>query len=109
MLVGYVEGLAVRPDRRGRGHGARLMTALEHVITRGGFEIGALSATGQADAFYASRGWWRWRGPTSTLGPRGVELTPEDDGSIFVLPLPAAGALDVEGHLTCDWRDGDVW
>ena len=109
VRVGYVEGLAVRADQRGRGVGGRLMTALEDVVVRGGFEMGALSATAEAAGFYEARGWWRWQGPSSAFGPSGIEYTPEDDGAIFVLPLPAAGLIDVDGALTCDWRDGELW
>ncbi len=47
LRTGYVEGVAVRGDRRRRGHGAAVMTALERVI-RGAYEIGALGATDEA-------------------------------------------------------------
>jgi aminoglycoside 2'-N-acetyltransferase I len=33
--------------------------------------------------------------------------TPEEDDSIFVLPV--GRELDITGDLTCDWRGGDVW
>ena len=32
--AGYVEGMGVRADRRGRGHGTTMMAALERVISR---------------------------------------------------------------------------
>jgi aminoglycoside 2'-N-acetyltransferase I len=44
---------------------------------------------------------------TSVLTPSGVVATPEDDDSIFVLPVTAD--LDTTGEITCDFRDGDVW
>jgi aminoglycoside 2'-N-acetyltransferase I len=47
---GYVEGVGVRLDRRGRGHGAAMMGALETVV-RGAYELGALGATDEAAAF----------------------------------------------------------
>jgi aminoglycoside 2'-N-acetyltransferase I len=71
------------------------------------YAIGALGATDEAVPFYTSRGWQRWRGPTSALTPDGVVRTPDEDGSVYVLPLPVP--LDLDGELTCDWRDGDVW
>jgi aminoglycoside 2'-N-acetyltransferase I len=106
LRAGYVEGVGVRADRRGRGHGAAMMEALERVV-RGAYELGALGTTGEAADFYAARGWERWRGPTSALTPAGIARTEEEDGSVYVLPgtLP----LDLSGELTCDWRDGDVW
>lgn len=110
LRCGYVEGLAVREDHRGQGLGTALMDAVEQVI-RGGYHLGALSATELGRPVYAGRGWLAWRGPTSVLSPTGVQPTPQDDGTVMVLPgaLPPAVVLDPESALTCDWRDGDVW
>ncbi len=107
LRTGYVEGVGVRGDRRGRGVGAALMDALEAVI-RGAYDLGALGTTEMARGFYAGRGWQLWRGPSSALTPRGIELTPDDDGGIYVLPV-AAAELDLSSEITADWRDGDVW
>lgn len=106
LRTGYVEGVGVRADRRGRGHGAALMERIERLI-RGACELGALGSTDEALDFYTARGWQRWRGPTSALTPAGVRPTPDDDGGVLVLPVTAQ--LELDGELTCDWRDGDVW
>ena len=106
LRTGYVEGVAVRADRRRRGHGGAMMDELQRVI-HGAYELGALGATEQAMDFYAGRGWKRWRGPTSALTPTGISRTEDDDGCIYVLPITAPVNLD--GELICDWRDGDVW
>lgn len=106
LRAGYVEALGVLPDRRRRGHGAAIMEALEGALRRA-YDLGALSATDDAAHLYEARGWRRWRGATSALTPSGIRRTPEDDGSVWVLPL--AAAVDLRGELTCDWRDGDVW
>ncbi|MGH3926823.1 MAG: GNAT family N-acetyltransferase [Pseudonocardiaceae bacterium] len=106
LRTGYVEGVAVRADRRLRGHGAAVMDALERVI-RGAYEIGALSTTDEAADFYAARGWQLWTGTASVIAPGGVERTEEDEGDIYVLPVSAA--LTPAGDLACDWRAGDVW
>lgn len=106
LRAGYVEGVGVRADRRRRGHGASMMTALERVA-REAYDLGALAATDEAAAFYAGRGWTAWQGPCSALTPHGVRRTAGEDGHIYV--LAHAAALDVLGELTCDWRDGDVW
>lgn len=106
LRTGYIEGVGVRADRRGRGHGATMMDVLERVVS-GAYEVGALGAAEGAGSFYEARGWTRWRGPTSALTPNGVLPTPEEDGSIYVLPVTAS--LDPSGELSCDWRDGDVW
>ncbi|HEX9537850.1 MAG TPA: GNAT family N-acetyltransferase [Streptosporangiaceae bacterium] len=106
LRTGYVEGVGVREDRRGRGHGATMMDALERVI-RGAYDLGALGATDEAAGFYASRGWKLWQGPTSALTPTGIERTEDADGAVFVFAMTVP--LDVSAELTCDWRDGDVW
>ncbi len=105
LRAGYVEGVAVRADRRRQGVGGAVMAALEDVV-RGAYPLGALSASEDALAFYAARGWQRWRGRTFAMTPAGVERTEEEDDGIFVLPV---AELDLAGDLTCDWRDGDVW
>lgn len=106
LRTGYVEAVAVRADRRGRGLGHAVMSALEDVVA-GGYELGALGATDAGDRLYAARGWRRWAGPTSVLAPDGPRRTPEDDDAIRVWPVTAR--LDLAGELTCDWRPGDVW
>ncbi|WP_261957395.1 GNAT family N-acetyltransferase [Streptomyces nigrescens] len=107
LRCGYVEGVGVRADRRGRGHGAAMMAALERVI-RKAYDLGALGASDEAAAFYAARGWQQWRGRSWTLTPSGVRRTADEDDCLYVLPTPAA-TLDLDSDLTCDWRDGDVW
>jgi aminoglycoside 2'-N-acetyltransferase I len=106
LRTGYVEGVGVRADRRGRGHGAAMMEVLERVML-GAYDLGALAATDEAAGFYAARGWNRWRGPTSALTPAGIVRTETEDGGVFVFPV--VSPLDLFGELVCDWRDGDVW
>lgn len=106
LRAGYVEGVGVRADRRGRGHGGALMDALGRVL-HGAYDVGGLGATDAGASVYERRGWRRWEGPTSALTPGGVVRTPEADGAVYVLALSAP--LDLAGELTCDWRDGDVW
>jgi aminoglycoside 2'-N-acetyltransferase I len=106
LRCGYVEAVGVRRDHQRRGHGARVMAELERVI-RAAYDLGALSATDEAVDFYLARGWQRWEGETYALTPSGEVRTADDDGGVFVLPV--AVALDLDGPLTCDWRDGDVW
>jgi aminoglycoside 2'-N-acetyltransferase I len=106
LRTGYVEDVGVRADRRRQGVGAAMMDALERVV-RAAYDLGALGASDEGAAFYASRGWQRWRGPTSALAPTGITRTPDEDGCIYV--LPGAVPLDLSGELSCDWRSGDGW
>ena len=106
LHTGYVEGVAVREDWRGQGLGHVVMEAAEQVI-RGGYQLGALSASAAGANLYRSRGWLRWAGPTSALAPDGLIRTPDEDGKVFVLPIGVD--LDSTAELACDWRDGDLW
>jgi len=106
LRCGYVEGVAVRAERRGRGLGTALMEEAARIV-RGGYDAGALSGTDAAMPLYERLGWQRWRGPLSALTPRGVERTPGDDDSVLVLPVTMP--LDLDGELTCDWRPGEPW
>lgn len=106
LRTGYVEGVGVRADRRGQGHGSALMAEVERII-RAGYELGALGATDDGARIYLARGWQRWRGPSSALTPHGIQRTPDEDGNIYI--LQASAPLDLDAELTCDWRDGEVW
>lgn len=106
LRTGYVEGVAVREERRGLGHGAAAVAALERVIRRA-YELGALATSEEAAGFYAARGWRTWTGTLSVVAPGGLERTDEEAGGILVLPVSAA--LVPDGDLACDWRGGDVW
>jgi aminoglycoside 2'-N-acetyltransferase I len=106
LRTGYVEAVGVRADRRREGHGRALMTALDPFIRRG-YELGALSATDAGARLYRALGWERWRGSTWSLTPDGVARTADADGDVHV--LAGTAALDLDGELMCDWRDGDVW
>jgi aminoglycoside 2'-N-acetyltransferase I len=106
LRTGYVEAVAVRADRRRRGHGDLLMGTLERVI-RQGYVLGALSTSGMAGAFYAARGWQVWTGTVSVVTPHGVERAEDEEGGIYV--LPGSASLTAGGDLACDWRDGEPW
>ena len=106
LRAGYLEGVAVRADRRRRGIGAAMMAELERIV-RGSYHLGALGASESGAALYSARGWIHWRGPTWTLGPVGPRRTPGDDGDIYVLVTGLE--LDVREPLACDWRDGELW
>ena len=105
LRTGYIEGVAVRADRRRRGHGAALMSALERIV-RAGYQLGALGASDDGAQLYVSRGWQRWRGPIAALTPDGIRRTPGKAGAIYVLPVTP---VDLSGELVCDWRPGSVW
>lgn len=104
--TGYVEGVAVRRDRRRQGLGRALMAPLERLI-HGSYDLGALGASDEAASFYAHLGWRLWQGPTFAFTPAGIVRTPDDDDCIFLLPV--SDGLDLHGELICDFRDGAAW
>ncbi len=106
LRCGYVEAVAVREDWRGQGLAIAILDACEQVI-RGGYQLGALSSSDRGRRLYTLRGWLPWQGTTSVIAPAGTTRTPDDDGSVFVLPVGIS--LDPAAELACDWRDGDVW
>jgi aminoglycoside 2'-N-acetyltransferase I len=108
LRTGYVEAVATRGDRRGRGLATAVMREVGRVIGRD-YELGALGDGSGIPGFYQRLGWETWQGPTWVAGPQGRERTAEEDGSILVLRTPATGELELTGSLTCDWRPGDVW
>lgn len=106
LRAGYVEGVAVRQDRRRRGHASSLMAVLERVV-RSGYQLGALGASRDGAQLYVARGWQLWRGLSSALTPDGIRRTSGIDGHIYVLPVTEP--LDLAGDLVCDWRHGQLW
>ena len=55
LRAGYVEGVAVREDRRRQGHGAAIMAARERVV-QSAYHLGALGASDDGARLYTSRG-----------------------------------------------------
>jgi aminoglycoside 2'-N-acetyltransferase I len=104
---GYVEAVAVRPDRQRRGLGSAVMDAAEGLIDRA-YDFGALSTSDAARRLYLGRGWLPWQGETWAMTPAGLVRTPDDDDSTLVR-LGAGCELQLDGMLACDWRDGDLW
>src|SRR3954454_19387274 len=77
LRTGYIEGVAVRADRRRSGLGNAVMVNLERVV-RGAYEIGALSASDVGIPLYEHRNWLRWSGTASVVTPAGVVHTPDE-------------------------------
>jgi aminoglycoside 2'-N-acetyltransferase I len=105
LRTGYVEGVAVRAALRRRGVGRLLMAELDRLSIA--YDVSALGASDDGVPFYRTLGWQQWRGALSALAPSGIVSTPDEHGAIFV--RPGSAPLDLDGELTCDWRDGDVW
>ncbi|HEX5951162.1 MAG TPA: GNAT family N-acetyltransferase [Actinomycetota bacterium] len=106
LRTGYVEAVATRSDRRGRGLGTAVMRALGEEV-RAGFELSALDTS--LHSFYARLGWERWCGPTFVRTDDGLVATTEEDGYVMILRTPSTPPLDLDAPISCEWRPGDVW
>lgn len=106
LRTGYVEAVAVTPERQGAGFGSMVMSDVSTYI-RESFELGALGTGRQR--FYERLGWRAWAGPTSVRTADGIRRTPDEDGLILVLTTPTSPQLDPAAPISCDFRPGDVW
>jgi len=104
--TGYVEAVATLPERQGHGLGTRVVRDVTAFIDRT-YELGALN-TGVAP-FYERLGWRRWQARTGVRTAEGLQLTPCEDGRVFVRYPGAVPPIGAESLLTCDWRPGEVW
>ncbi|MFD3568525.1 GNAT family N-acetyltransferase [Streptomyces sp. NPDC058671] len=105
--VGYVEGVAVRADRRRQGLGGLVMAELERVID-GAYVFGALGASDDGAALYRARGWQVWEGRLEAMGPEGIVRLAEEEGYVFLRPAAGRELPDPAAALVFDWRNGDV-
>ena len=106
LRTGYVEAVAVAPDRQGSGFGSLLLDRVTTFI-RDRFELGALG-TGRHH-FYERLGWRTWTGPTFVRTPQGTHRTHDEDGYVMVLATSSSPPLDLTARISCEWRQGDVW
>ncbi len=106
LRTGYVEAVAVAPDRQGQGIGSRLMEEVGAFIDER-FEFGVLG-TGR-HAFYERLGWTTWTGQAFVRTPSGPKRTPDEEGFILVRSTASTPSLDRNAPISCDWRPGDVW
>ena len=105
--IGYVEGVAVRADRRREGLGGRVMTALEGVID-GAYAFGALSSSDSGTRLYAAHGWQLWTGRVGAQGLGAVVPLPDEEGSVYLRGAAGRPPPSPARKLIFDWRDGDV-
>jgi aminoglycoside 2'-N-acetyltransferase I len=105
LASAYVEAVATHPEHEGRGYASALLRRLAEAIAPA-YQIGALSPSDPA--FYSRLGWELWRGPLFMLQNGALVATPDDEAMILRLPQTPA-ELSLEGRLTAEWREGDVW
>jgi len=104
--AGYVEAVAVRPDRWRQGLGRRAMERVAAHI-RGAYQLGVLSTAHQQ--FYEELGWERWLGPSFVRRGGRLLRTADEDAGLMALRWGRGAAFDLSSSITCDERSGDDW
>jgi aminoglycoside 2'-N-acetyltransferase I len=101
LWCGYVEAVAVHPARRRAGLGSAVMASLEELAPA--YDLVALSASDDGVPLYESRGWLRWRGPTSAITPEGLPV------GVMIAARPAEEALllalSAQVEAAAPWSD----
>ena len=105
VTVGYVEGVAVHPDRQGQGHGAILMRMIDERAQHT-YALTLLS-TGE-HAFYEKLGWVRFLGKSYVTANEQMVRTADEDEGLMVFTADALWHTR-DSVVVCDWRTGDVW
>jgi aminoglycoside 2'-N-acetyltransferase I len=105
ITVGYVEGVAVHPDRQGQGHGAVLMRMIDERAQH----LYALTmlSTGE-QGFYEKLGWVRFLGKSYVTEQGKMVRTADEDEGLMVRTADATWHTR-DCVVVCDWRTGDVW
>lgn len=106
FAVGYLEGVASRPDRQRQGFGSMVVRSASALV-RERYELGGLSTS--RPAFYQRLGWERWHGPTFVRAGDDLVRTPEEDAGVLVLRSGPRAELDLAAPITCESRPGDDW
>jgi aminoglycoside 2'-N-acetyltransferase I len=81
-----------------------MMRVVERMV-RGAYDLGALSASADGMAFYATRGWTLWTGAPFVRAPTGVQRTTEHGSRSSY----RGRSLSTPPACSCDWRGVDVW
>lgn len=105
VLVGYVEGVAVKPSYRRKGFGS-LVLAEVTALSRASYMISMLS-TGEKH-FYRKQGWLDFLGESFVLtGGKKLRSEEEDNGLMYVLRQDSK--FKSVTTVVCEARIGDSW
>ena len=69
------------------------------------FDVAALSPARYG--LYERLGWEQWRGPLYVRTANGMLATPDEEVMIF--RLPHTSQLNLDGPLSVEWREGEIW
>jgi aminoglycoside 2'-N-acetyltransferase I len=108
LRTAYVEAVATRPERQGRGLATAVMRHVGEVLRADPtWELASLSPSNAQ--FYSRLGWEFWRGPLAIRRGDRIEPTPSDE-EVMILRLPRTPVtLVTSSLLTAEWRTGELW
>ncbi len=104
LRTAYVEAVATHPDYRRRGFASAIMKQVVEEIQD--FDIAGL-APFNAD-YYAQLGWELWRGAMYVRRDGGLFASPLEE-HVMIHRLPRTPVLDLDGGISVEWREGEVW
>ena len=104
LRTAYVEAVATEKTLRGHGYATAIMKRVQEEIQ--GYELGGLSPF--SVAYYERLGWEAWRGPLTIRTGAGLVPTSSDE-RVMILRLAKTPALDRNGTLSAEWREGELW
>ena len=106
LTTAYVEYVATEPALQGQGLASRLLRFLIHAVEAS--QRYRLAALSPADSDYYERlGWVLWEGELLIRQADAIIATPDD--VVMVYRLSNSPVLDVEGDLSAEWREGELW
>jgi aminoglycoside 2'-N-acetyltransferase I len=103
LRTAYVEMVATKPENQREGFATAIMRRLTSTISA--FDLGALSPADTT--LYSRLGWVFWRGPLFIR--YGGNLIATSNERIMVLRLPKTPRLDMDGPISAEWREGELW
>lgn len=103
LRTAYIEMVATDPQLQGQGGASIIMRRLADEIND--YDLGALWPN--YPEWYARLGWVTWRGPLFMRTTEGLLPTPDDQ--IMILTTSNTPPLDLDGPLSAEWREGELW
>ena len=103
LQTAYVEMVATLPVEQRKGYASTLLAQFPSLVED--FELAALCPA--TEGLYLRLGWCFWRRPLSARKAGTIVETPGE--RVMTLTLPNTPPLDLDGRLSVEWRDGEVW
>lgn len=104
LRTAYVEAVATHPDYRSRGFASAIMKKIIDEIQD--FELAGL-APFNVD-YYGRLGWELWRGALYVRRYENLVVSPPGE-RLMIYRLLKTPELDLDGSISVEWREGEIW